>query len=439
MAGAIDASGEFNCRLNEEEKVRSHGPPTLDPPTLLHSSPKVTNSVSVSEQEIPKVSTESAQDEEDPTANIEAIPLGMERNNSGSNSLSDWDLRENSEIEEDSETEEEILYHLKKVNANPITELRDCILNPVDINVTFSDVHITPDARDALDPLFFQLYFPDQFRTGVLAQNPSTGLLLYGPPGTGKTQFVKAFAQRANATVLSVTGADFQSHHVGESEKKIQKIFACARAHEGPFVIFIDEADSVFRTRGKENSSQHHTNDVNQFLLEMDGVRSSGLLHVMVIAASNRPFDIDEGILRRLGRRILVDVPTKRDREMILEIHLRGEDVAEDVDICELARRTSDYTGADLKNLVYEAALAAVRDIALQARRTRDYGTQTRVICKKHFIHALSQIQPAPKTETVEKIRKFHNRFGNTSQRQAEKSTISRKRKRPENENHVAG
>jgi SpoVK/Ycf46/Vps4 family AAA+-type ATPase len=281
---------------------------------------------------------------------------------------------------------------------------------------------------------------------GVLAQNPSTGLLLYGPPGTGKTQFVKAFAKMANATILSVTGADFRNCKVGESEKKIQQIFACARAHSGPFVIFIDEADSIFRSRAKEHGSQPHTDDINQFLVEMDGVKSSRLLRVMVIAASNRPFDIDEGILRRLGRRILVDVPTMDDREAILRIHLKNERIANDVNISELARRTADYTGSDLKNLVYEAALTAVREIALHRGTLQppdptghSAHDQTRVLHWKHFLHAEKQIQASPKSETVEKIRQFHYRYGNTSQRRPEKAVgkhqLTHKRKRHEYQN----
>lgn len=300
---------------------------------------------------------------------------------------------------------------------------------PDDIHVTFDDVHITPDAIEALDPVLLQLEMPDQFGFGILAQHPSTGILLYGPPGTGKTQFVRAFAKKANATILSLTGADFRHSHVGESEKRIQQIFAYARDHKGSFVIFIDEADSIFRSRSLDSTSNSHVADLNQFLAEMDGVKSSGLRNVMVIAASNRPFDIDEGILRRLSRRILVDMPTREDREVILKIHLRNERVANDVNLSELARVTGDYTGSDLRDVVHEAALFSLRERrfgAMNAMQAMDsnpelsepmnVGGQRRLLQWKHFQAARKRIRPAPKSETAEKVREFHHKFGNSSQ-----------------------
>ncbi|EWC44546.1 hypothetical protein DRE_06718 [Drechslerella stenobrocha 248] len=334
----------------------------------------------------------------------------------------------------ESESEQTILDHLRRFHSSHLGKFRECIVNPADLDVTFADVHITKDAVQALDSFFLRLRLPEQFQTGIFAQGPSTGILLYGPPGTGKTQFVKAFAKAASATILTVTGAHFQDHRVGESEKNIHKIFACARAHRGPFVIFIDEADGVFRSRGNEHSTQHHTNDVNQFLTEMDGINSSQLSHVMVIAASNRPFDIDEGVLRRLGRRILVDVPTPYDRQRILEILLKNEVIAEDVEISELARRTPDYTGSDLKNLVCEAALAALRDMVGRKGNSQigHLGAQTRVLRWRNFMSARERILASPKAEIAEKIRKFHSTFGNLSQQAAEAAKVpkgSHKRK----------
>ncbi|KAK6529964.1 hypothetical protein TWF281_009114 [Arthrobotrys megalospora] len=345
----------------------------------------------------------------------------------------------NSESSCDSDDEDEdILHHLKTLNSNHLTQFGDSIVRPNNINVTFNDIYITPDAIQALDPLVLQIHFPEQFRTGVLAQNACTGLLLYGPPGTGKTLFVKALAKMANATILSLTGADLQDCRVGESEKKIQRIFSSARAHDGPVVIFIDEADGPFRSRSKDNNTQSHTTNVGQFLIEMDGVNSNGLLNIMIIAAANRPFDMDEGILRRFGRRILVDTPTRQGRECILKIHLRDEMLSEDVDLKDLSRRTADFTGSDLKNLVYEATLAAVRDICRVPRNEED-AVFTRVICHRHFLHALELVHPSPKSDTVDKIHQFHSKFGNKSQRrpheESEKYQMPLKKRRLDTQN----
>jgi SpoVK/Ycf46/Vps4 family AAA+-type ATPase len=270
---------------------------------------------------------------------------------------------------------------------------------------------------------------PEQFKTGILAKQPTTGILLYGLPGTGKTQFVRAFASLANATMLSLTAADFRHSHVGESEKRIQQIFGYARDHQGSFVIFIDEADSIFRSRSLEGNSTSHVSDLNQFLAEMDGIKSSSLRNVMVIAASNRPFDIDEGILRRLSRRILVDLPNKEGREAILKIHLKNETVANDVNLGELARITGDYTGSDLKDLVHEAALICLRQMRLGAMQgmypvsggpnSLGVNQQARALRWEHLRAAKKNTRPAPKSDIVEKIRDFHDKFGNTSQKRA--------------------
>ncbi|KAK6513076.1 hypothetical protein TWF506_009239 [Arthrobotrys conoides] len=331
---------------------------------------------------------------------------------------SDLDPDEYDSSTSDSEDDDDILRHLKKSNSSHLRKFGDCIINPNDIHVTFDDVHITPDAIEALDPLLLQIQFPEQFRTGILARNTCTGLLLYGPPGTGKTLFVKALAKMANATMISLTGADFQDCRVGESQKKVQELFACARAHDGPVVIFIDEADGPFRSRAMENTTHSHASEIGQFLVEMDGIKSHGNLNIMIVAAANRPFDMDEGILRRFSRRILVDTPTPSGREAILRIHLRDEQVSDDVDLGDLARRTADFTGSDLKNLVFEATLATLRDIYVLTR-DGDYAGDmySRMICHRHFSYALEKIQPSPKSEIVEKIHQFHSKFGSRSQR----------------------
>ncbi|KAL1615822.1 hypothetical protein SLS56_011688 [Neofusicoccum ribis] len=263
------------------------------------------------------------------------------------------------------------------------------------ISTTFKDVHMTPDVLRDLEFLKLTTEQPAQF---------------------------------SHAKMIALSGADIRSKYVGEGEKKISKIFAFARKNH-PCIIFIDEADALFRSRSSETISKGHLEDINQFLTEMDGITSKNRDGPIVIAATNRPFDLDEGIMRRLGKRILIDVPDIAAREEILKIQLEGETVAADVDLAELAKATPEYTGSDLKDLVYEAAILAV----LQGQRRShahpphasapkssgiSFGEDAsrRVICKAHLIEAKHTIHASPKSETMAKIREFHNKFGSISQ-----------------------
>lgn len=176
--------------------------------------------------------------------------------------------------------------------------------------------------------------------------------------GPGKTQLVRAHAKQAHSKILAISGADINDKYVGIGEIKIKNIFALAR-WESSCIIFIDEADTLFKSRST-SSLEYRVHYINEFLAAMNAIISRGRRDSIVVAATNRPFDVDEGILRRWGKRILVDVPDVAAREEILKIHQRGETLAVDVNLSELARATLVYTGADLKNLVYAAAIRAV-------------------------------------------------------------------------------
>ncbi|KAF1999684.1 AAA-domain-containing protein [Amniculicola lignicola CBS 123094] len=308
-------------------------------------------------------------------------------------------------------------------------EFRPFSVAPGDNSTTFADVHVNSEALEALDVLALTLHDPDAFKVGVLANSPHQGVLLYGPPGTGKTLLAKALANQGNATLLSLTSADIRCMYVGQGEKKIKGIFQYAHRHH-PCIIFIDEADALFRTRSSESTSRGHMEDITQFLIEMDGIRSNSKTSPIVIAATNRPFDIDEGILRRLPRRIMVGIPDYAAREHIMKIFLKDEIVVPDAGIPELLRQTEGYSGSDLRNLVQAAAYSAVREIRdFQLRGLKPPGFSTilaadgkphrRVLRKAHFLRAKQEIRASPNKDTVAKIRDFHNKFGNTSQRVA--------------------
>ncbi|KAI9665622.1 MAG: hypothetical protein M1821_003555 [Bathelium mastoideum] len=234
------------------------------------------------------------------------------------------------------------------------------VIDPQNLGTSFASVHASSETIEALDTLTtLSLKRPDAFTYGILASSKIPGLLLYGPPGTGKTLLAKAVAKESGATMLEVSGGDIYDMYVGEGEKNVKAMFSLARKLS-PCVVFIDEADAIFRTRGGDRSTTSHREIINQFLREWDGM-SNVEESVFIMVATNRPFDLDDAVLRRLPRRILVDLPTQKDREAILDIHLKGENLDSTVDLVDLARRTSLYSGSDLKNLCVAAALACVR------------------------------------------------------------------------------
>ncbi|KAL9089076.1 MAG: hypothetical protein Q9165_005889 [Trypethelium subeluteriae] len=253
------------------------------------------------------------------------------------------------------------LKHLEKVATHHEKRLLPGVIDPRNLTTTFSSVHTSPRTIEALKTLTsLSLSRPEAFTYGVLASSKIPGLLLYGPPGTGKTLLAKAVARESGATMLEVSGGDIYDMYVGEGEKNVKAIFSLARKLS-PCVVFIDEADAIFRTRGGERSATSHREIINQFLREWDGMNDAKE-SVFIMVATNRPFDLDDAVLRRLPRRLLVDLPLQQDREAILRIHLKDESLDSDVKLVELAKRTPLYSGSDLKNLCVAAALACVRE-----------------------------------------------------------------------------
>ena len=235
--------------------------------------------------------------------------------------------------------------------------LTNGIVEPHSIRTTFKDVLVPAQTIQALKTLTtLSLIRPDAFSYGVLATDKIPGLLLYGPPGTGKTMLAKAVAKESGATVLDVAGSDLYDKWVGEAEKNVRAVFSLAKKLS-PCVVFIDEADAIFGSRSGPNRNSHREL-INQFLREWDGMKMSAFIMV----ATNRPFDLDDAVLRRLARRLLVDLPTEGDREKILRLHLKEETLASSASLSDLAARTPFYSGSDLKNLSVAAALACVRE-----------------------------------------------------------------------------
>ncbi|KAJ4989334.1 mitochondrial AAA ATPase [Stagonosporopsis vannaccii] len=233
------------------------------------------------------------------------------------------------------------------------------IANPDQIKTTFDQVHVPKETVDSIRTITsLSLLRPDAFNYGILATEKISGALLYGPPGTGKTLLAKAVAKESGSTVLEVSGSQIMDKYVGEGEKNVAAIFSLARKLS-PCIVFLDEADAVFASRDAMRERTSHRDILNQFLKEWDGLND---LSVFVMVATNRPFDLDDAVIRRLPRRLLVDLPTQADRKEILRIHLKGEQLDPSIDLDDLAKRTPFYSGSDLKNVAVSAALTCVKE-----------------------------------------------------------------------------
>lgn len=226
--------------------------------------------------------------------------------------------------------------------------------------VTFDDVAGVESAKEDLKEVVEFLQDPSKF-TRLGAKIP-TGALLVGPPGTGKTLLARAVAGEAGVPFFTISGSDFVEMFVGVGASRVREMFAEARKH-APCIIFIDEIDAVGRHRGVGTSGGHEEREqtLNQLLVEMDGFE--GQEGVIIIAATNRPDVLDKALLRpgRFDRQIEVPYPDIQGREKILEVHMRGKPISAEVDVKYVARGTPGFSGADLANLVNEAALLAAR------------------------------------------------------------------------------
>ncbi|KAF1834579.1 AAA-domain-containing protein [Decorospora gaudefroyi] len=248
------------------------------------------------------------------------------------------------------------------------------IADPDQIKTTFDQVHVPTETVDSIRTITsLSLLRPEAFSYGILATEKISGALLYGPPGTGKTLLAKAVAKESGSTVLEVSGSQITDKYVGEGEKNVAAIFSLARKLS-PCIVFIDEADAVFATRDAMRERTSHREMLNQFLKEWDGLND---LSVFVMVATNRPFDLDDAVIRRLPRRLLVDLPTQTDRKEILRIHLKGEQLNESVDLEDIAKRTPFYSGSDLKNVAISAALACVKEENEEAAAAAAAKTET--------------------------------------------------------------
>ncbi|CAI0424844.1 unnamed protein product [Linum tenue] len=257
---------------------------------------------------------------------------------------------------------------LKKSLKDVVTEnefekkLLADVIPPNDIGVSFNDIGALENVKETLKELvMLPLQRPELFCTGQLTK-PCKGILLFGPPGTGKTMLAKAVATEAGANFVNISMSSITSKWFGEGEKYVKAVFSLA-SKIAPSVIFVDEVDSMLGRR--ENPGEHEAmrKMKNEFMVNWDGLRTKDKERVLVLAATNRPFDLDEAVIRRLPRRLMVNLPDAPNREKILKVILAKEELGGDVDMEAVASITDGYSGSDLKNLCVTAAHCPIREI----------------------------------------------------------------------------
>jgi cell division protease FtsH len=226
--------------------------------------------------------------------------------------------------------------------------------------ITFKDVAGADEAKQELQEVVEFLKHPQRYN--ALGAKIPKGVLLYGPPGTGKTLLARAVAGEAGVPFFTISGSDFVEMFVGVGASRVRDLFDQAKKN-APCIVFIDEIDAVGRQRGAGLGGGHDEREqtLNQLLVEMDGFGINE--GIIMIAATNRPDILDHALLRpgRFDRQIVVDRPDMRGREAILHVHAKGKPMAPDVDMNTIAKQTTGFTGADLANLVNEAALLTAR------------------------------------------------------------------------------
>jgi len=272
--------------------------------------------------------------------------------------------------------------------------------------ITFNDVAGVDEAKEELEDIVRFLKNPQEFNK-MGARMPK-GILLVGPPGTGKTLIARAVAGEAKVPFFYISGSDFVELFVGVGAARVRDLFTQAKAN-APAIIFIDEIDAVGRQRGAGLGGGHDEREqtLNQLLVEMDGFDPR--VGIIIMAATNRPDILDKALLRpgRFDKKVILDMPDVKGREQILKIHMKGKPISPDVNIEVLARRTPGFSGADLENLINEAALLSARKgkkiiemyeleeaidrvIAGPARKSRIISEKTRKIIAYHELgHAI--------------------------------------------------
>ncbi|XP_048135549.1 uncharacterized protein LOC115750587 isoform X5 [Rhodamnia argentea] len=288
------------------------------------------------------------------------------------------------------------------------------VVPPGEVGVRFDDVGALEDVKDALNELvILPMRRPELFSRGNLLR-PCKGILLFGPPGTGKTLLAKALATEAGANFISITGSTMTSKWFGDAEKLTKALFSFA-SRLAPVVIFVDEVDSLLGARGGSYEHEATRRMRNEFMAAWDGLRSKDSERILILGATNRPFDLDDAVIRRLPRRLYVDLPDAENRKKILKIILGQENLEHGFEIDKLASMTEGYSGSDLKNLCIAAAYRPVQELLEEEKKGSKNSSPTpRPLNLDDFLQSKSKVAPsvAYDAASMNELRKWNEQYG---------------------------
>ncbi|CAI0378116.1 unnamed protein product [Linum tenue] len=295
------------------------------------------------------------------------------------------------------------------------TNFVSAVVPPGEIGVRFNDVGALEDVKKALNELvILPMRRPELFSHGNLLR-PCKGILLFGPPGTGKTLLAKALATEAGANFISITGSTLTSKWFGDAEKLTKALFSFA-SKLAPVIIFVDEVDSLLGARGGAFEHEATRRMRNEFMAAWDGLRSKDSQRILILGATNRPFDLDDAVIRRLPRRIYVDLPDAENRMKILKIILGNENLQTDFQFEELANVTEGYSGSDLKNLCIAAAYRPVQEVLEKENTEHDnaQGPALRPLTLDDFVQSKAKVGPSVAFDaaSMNELRKWNEQYG---------------------------
>ena len=306
--------------------------------------------------------------------------------NSNNNTNKPKSLLDKEEDAMDQKIESEIMV------KNPGVKFSD-IIGMEDMKQTLYEIIVVPTIR------------PDLF-TGV--RKPQRGILIFGPPGTGKTLVAKAIASECNSTFFNISASSLTSKWVGESEKTVKSLFKIAYK-KAPSIIFIDEIDSILSKRS-ESENEATKRLKTEFLIQFDGLGSNTSAKLLVIAATNRPMDLDEALLRRLPKRVYCGPLDEKGRfQFIKKVINRVETNLSDDDIMDIAKKTNDYSNSDLMEMCREAAYQPVRELSMEEIMKIQ---KFRPLVKNDLLYAVKKIRGTLSQKVKDDLRKWNEQFG---------------------------
>jgi len=338
---------------------------------------------------------------------------------------------QNNDKKDTSYTKSAFLLHNYPDGTGPDTDLIEMLERDVmDTNpcVKFEDIAELDQAKNLLkEAVLLPILMPHFFK-GI--RRPWKGVLLYGPPGTGKTMLAKALATQGKTTFFNVHSSTFASKWRGESEKLVRLLFEMARFY-APTTIFIDEVDSLGTKRGELNECESSRRVKAELLVQMDGISSISSAGaneeaddenrkiVMVLAATNRPWDLDEALRRRFEKRVYIPLPNKKGREELFRLNLANLNLDEDVDLEKLVDATEGYSGADISNVCREAAMMPMRkkllnneiDVVELVNNLNFKEVINKPISHNELTEALKNISKSVSIKDLEGYEKWTNEF----------------------------